>query len=409
MPDVVFLEDAQGVYLACNPVFERFIGRPAKEILGRTDAELMSPALADTVIQNDQRALQAWQPLVFEETVTFAADGYQGQFETIRPRSATRQAVPRACWASRATSPTASAPPRRSNAWPSTTPHPVAQPPPAARPPAPPGTQQPAHPPARRLLFIDLDNFKDQRHPGPRLVGDQLSSRSPGVWCAACTECDTVARLAATNSSSCSEGLDTDTDHAACQAETVARKLPWPSTPRSSWQTSSTTAPQHRPGPSLARERQSVDELLKRADLAMYEAKPPGATPPLRFDPGSKPCTSAPAWKLTCARACSAANSIKLPGRRRPPGPHQGRQAPARWNPERGAISPSNSSPRTDRPHPAAGPAHPCTPPASSSCAGRTNRNRPPEYIIAVNVSAGNFSQPDSQPRSYTCARPVPT
>ncbi|MCB1988398.1 MAG: PAS domain-containing protein, partial [Burkholderiaceae bacterium] len=84
MPDVVFLKDAQGVYLACNPVFERFIGRPAQEILGRTDADLMPAAAAQLFVENDQRALQAWQPLVFEETVTFAADGYQGQFETIK-------------------------------------------------------------------------------------------------------------------------------------------------------------------------------------------------------------------------------------------------------------------------------------------------------------------------------------
>jgi len=83
-PDMVFLKDAQGVYQACNPVFERFMGRSERDILGRTDAQLMSSHAAEHFARNDQQAMQAWQPLVFEETVTFAADGYQGQFETIK-------------------------------------------------------------------------------------------------------------------------------------------------------------------------------------------------------------------------------------------------------------------------------------------------------------------------------------
>ncbi|MDY0107892.1 MAG: PAS domain-containing protein, partial [Giesbergeria sp.] len=83
-PDMVYLKDAQGVYQACNPVFERFLGRSERDILGRTDAELMSQHAAEHFARNDQHAMQAWQPLVFEETLAFAEDGYEGHFETIK-------------------------------------------------------------------------------------------------------------------------------------------------------------------------------------------------------------------------------------------------------------------------------------------------------------------------------------
>ncbi|MFN4119353.1 PAS domain-containing protein, partial [Acidovorax sp.] len=84
MPDMVFLKDVNGVYLSVNPVFERFAGRPERHIVGCNDYDLTSPAQADQFRKYDQRAMQAWQPLVYEETLTFAEDGYQGQFETIK-------------------------------------------------------------------------------------------------------------------------------------------------------------------------------------------------------------------------------------------------------------------------------------------------------------------------------------
>ncbi|MDD2179310.1 PAS domain-containing protein, partial [Acidovorax sp. D2M1] len=84
MPDMVFLKDANGVYLSANPVCERFAGRPERLIVGCNDYDLFPPADAERFRKYDQRAMQAWQPVVYEETLTFADDGYQGQFETIK-------------------------------------------------------------------------------------------------------------------------------------------------------------------------------------------------------------------------------------------------------------------------------------------------------------------------------------
>ena len=84
MPDMVFMKDTNGVYLSVNPVFERFAGRPERDVVGRNDYDLTNAAEAERFRKYDQRAMQAWQPLVYEETLTFAEDGYQGQFETIK-------------------------------------------------------------------------------------------------------------------------------------------------------------------------------------------------------------------------------------------------------------------------------------------------------------------------------------
>ncbi|WP_035202468.1 bifunctional diguanylate cyclase/phosphodiesterase, partial [Acidovorax sp. CF316] len=84
IPDMVFLKDADGVYVSCNPVFERFAGKPEREVIGCTDFDISPAAAAEQFRAYDRRAMQAWQPLVYEEQLTFAEDGYQGYFETIK-------------------------------------------------------------------------------------------------------------------------------------------------------------------------------------------------------------------------------------------------------------------------------------------------------------------------------------
>ncbi|WP_345067235.1 PAS domain-containing protein, partial [Acidovorax lacteus] len=84
MPDMVFLKDVEGVYLAVNPVFERFAGRPESDIVGRRDEDLFGQEQAEQFRRYDHKAMAAWQPLAYEETLRFAEDGYEGLFETIK-------------------------------------------------------------------------------------------------------------------------------------------------------------------------------------------------------------------------------------------------------------------------------------------------------------------------------------
>ncbi len=84
IPDLVWLKDTDGVYLACNPRFEQFFGAPESEILGRSDRDFVPAELADFFRDNDRAAIAADGPRVNEEWVTFAADGYRGLLETIK-------------------------------------------------------------------------------------------------------------------------------------------------------------------------------------------------------------------------------------------------------------------------------------------------------------------------------------
>jgi len=81
LSDLVWLKDAQGVYLACNPVCERFFGAPEAAIVGKTDHDFVGPELADTFRANDRLAMQSPTPHVHEEWVTFADDGRRALLE----------------------------------------------------------------------------------------------------------------------------------------------------------------------------------------------------------------------------------------------------------------------------------------------------------------------------------------
>ncbi len=84
IPDLVWLKDTKGVYLSCNKAFERFFGASAANIVGKTDYDFVPRELADFFRQNDQAAMAKGRPSINEESLTFAADGYHGDFETTK-------------------------------------------------------------------------------------------------------------------------------------------------------------------------------------------------------------------------------------------------------------------------------------------------------------------------------------
>ncbi len=84
IPDLVWLKDPDGVYLICNPAFERFFGAREADIVGKTDHEFVAAELADFFRQKDQEAIATGKPSVNEEWVTFAADGHRVFLETIK-------------------------------------------------------------------------------------------------------------------------------------------------------------------------------------------------------------------------------------------------------------------------------------------------------------------------------------
>ena len=84
LPDMIWLKDPDGVYLACNPRFEEFFGAAEEEIVGKTDYDFLEPKLAEFFRANDRAAIDLGRPRVNEEEVTFAGDGHKEMLETIK-------------------------------------------------------------------------------------------------------------------------------------------------------------------------------------------------------------------------------------------------------------------------------------------------------------------------------------
>ena len=84
IPDLVWLKDTEGVYLACNRRFELLYGAKEKDIVGKTDRDFVDADAAEGFRKNDLKAMQEDRSIFNEEWLTFAADGYRGLFETIK-------------------------------------------------------------------------------------------------------------------------------------------------------------------------------------------------------------------------------------------------------------------------------------------------------------------------------------
>lgn len=82
LPALIWLKDADGVYLACNERFEQFFGALEKDIIGRTDYDFVSKELADSFRANDLLAMQKGGLNINEEWISFANDGHRELVET---------------------------------------------------------------------------------------------------------------------------------------------------------------------------------------------------------------------------------------------------------------------------------------------------------------------------------------
>ncbi|MCW5294262.1 putative bifunctional diguanylate cyclase/phosphodiesterase [Verminephrobacter eiseniae] len=398
MPDMVFLKDADGVYLSVNPVFERFIGRPEHQIVGRNDFDLTTPAQARQFRQNDQRAMQTRQPLVYEETLTFAEDGYQGRFETIKTpirdlhgrvtgvlgvcrditeRKRAAQEIERLAFYDALTG----LPNRRllldrlqrSIA-----------------------TCQRTHK-LGALLFIDLDNFKDLNDTLGHDMGDQLLAQVATRLVASVRAADTVARFGGDEFVVMLEALAPDLRSATAQAEMVADKLL-----ASLNQPFALDGGQHYSTLSIGvtlfgEQRLSVDELLKRADLALYQAKAAGRNTQRFFDPDMQAAVNARSNLEADLRQGLARAELLV--YYQPVVDHRARlmgaEALVRWrHPQRGMIGPADFIPLAEQ----TGLILPLGQYVlQTACAQLQRWSRHPDTAglsISVNVSARQFRQP---------------
>ena len=134
------------------------------------------------------------------------------------------------------------------------------------------------------LLFIDLDNFKALNDALGHDVGDLLLQQVAQRLLACVREGDTVARIGGDEFVVMLDGLSAVDAEAANQAELVGEKILASINQRcqiacSTYQGSASI------GVALFENRIDVSEILKRADLAMYQAKAAGRNALCFFDP----------------------------------------------------------------------------------------------------------------------------
>lgn len=193
------------------------------------------------------------------------------------------------------------------------------------------------------LLFIDLDNFKSLNDTLGHDMGDMLLIRVAMRLLDCMRESDTVARQGGDEFVVMLEELSLNSDEAAIQAEDIGEKIlaalnqtyqlanyEWYSTPSI--------------GITLFNDQlESMDELLKQADIAMYAAKATGRNTLRFFDPKMQSAVTIRATLEADLHRALAENQFKLYFQLQAHHDHRatGAEVLLRWeHPERGMISP---------------------------------------------------------------------
>ncbi|NET38262.1 MAG: EAL domain-containing protein [Cyanothece sp. SIO1E1] len=84
LPDLIWLKDPNGVYLACNHRFEDFLGTSEQEIIGKTDYDFVNARLADLFQEYNKEVILTGAPSINEGWTTFANDGHRELLEISR-------------------------------------------------------------------------------------------------------------------------------------------------------------------------------------------------------------------------------------------------------------------------------------------------------------------------------------
>ncbi|MFO1379815.1 MAG: PAS domain S-box protein [Chitinivorax sp.] len=198
------------------------------------------------------------------------------------------------------------------------------------------------------LIFIDLDNFKTLNDTLGHDIGDQLLVAVARRLQAGVREGDTVARLGGDEFIVMLAGLHESTSEAAAQVEVIGNKI------------ISELNPPYQLGKHELRSTPSlgialfrghdtgVEELLKRADMAMYQAKAAGRNTLRFFDPAMQASINARA--IMESEMYRAIEEREFVLHYQPQVDHTGHcigvEALLRWHsPKRGMVSPAEFIP----------------------------------------------------------------
>ena len=198
------------------------------------------------------------------------------------------------------------------------------------------------------LLFLDLDNFKILNDTLGHDKGDLLLQQVAERLSACVREGDTVARIGGDEFVVMIEDLSENAQEAATQAKTAGEKIL--NTLNDTYQLGNHS---YRNTASIgitlfANYRETVDELIKQADLAMYQAKSAGRNTLRFFDPQMQAVVTARAALEADLREAAAKEQFVLHYQAQIDsfGRVIGAEALLRWrHPERGLVYPGEFIP----------------------------------------------------------------
>ena len=84
IPDLIWLRNKEGIYLACNPAIEQLFGAKQGDIIGKTADEFIGKELTQAFHSNDLEVIKGNKPVVLEEWLTYRGTDKRALFEVIK-------------------------------------------------------------------------------------------------------------------------------------------------------------------------------------------------------------------------------------------------------------------------------------------------------------------------------------
>lgn len=248
------------------------------------------------------------------------------------------------------------------------------------------------------LLFIDLDNFKALNDTLGHDVGDLLLQQVAQRLESCVREGDTVARLGGDEFVVMLEDLSESSLEAAAQTEAIGNKVLV--SLRQPYQLASHS---YHNSPSIGAtlfkgQLQSVEEIIKQADIAMYQAKKAGRNTMRFFDPEMQETINARAALEVELRQALANQQLQMYYQVQVDNAHRptGSEALIRWiHPKRGMLYPNQFIPLAEETGLILHIGQWVLKTACSQLAEWSNQPDLAHLTISVNVSALQFQQDD--------------